>query len=443
MLLHIGLDDTDSPEGGCTTHIAARLVEHLCKIGVRFTDYPNLLRLNPNVPWKTRGNGAVCLRLHVDESKLGAVKKCVLDEVEAYSEFKCDNTNPGVVFHIGEVPQGYRSFSERVVSSIVKLDDAKKVIEDGGGEAVGFKNMRGLIGATAAIGGLIEGDYTFELLTYRSPEKYGTKRLLDDNSVWDMAAESKDTYNNVDYKFKRVLIAPHGPDPVLYGIRGETAKDVLEAGEKVKPHEPVERWVIYRSNQGTDNHLQSLVEIGTMQPMKPVKTSGTVTHSPWTITGGHVFFTIKDNTGTIDCAAYEPTGDFREDIRKLIPGDTLVAYGGVRSEEDRPTLNLEKVEIKGLAEHIQLKNPSCPKCNGSMESMGREKGYRCRYCGHRDGKLVKVPHIIERELKLGFYFPQPGAQRHLSKPSVRYGKEKHGEYTFPPLANRWWGLGEV
>jgi len=46
-------------------------------------------------------------------------------------------------------------------------------------------------------------------------------------------------------------------------------------------------------------------------------------------------------------------------------------------------------------------------------------------------------------LKLGLYFPQPGAQRHLSKPSVRYGKEKHGEYTFPPLANRWWGLADV
>ena len=57
MLLHIGLDDTDSPEGGCTTYIGARLVEELDALGVRFTDYPNLLRLNPNVPWKTRGNG--------------------------------------------------------------------------------------------------------------------------------------------------------------------------------------------------------------------------------------------------------------------------------------------------------------------------------------------------------------------------------------------------
>jgi len=437
------MDDTDSPEGGCTTHIAARLVEHLSKRGVTFTDYPNLLRLNPNVPWKTRGNGAVCLRLLVDEVKLGAVKECVLNEVECYSEFDCDNTNPGVVFQAGEVPSVYRSFSKRVVSSIVKLDEAKKIIEEGGGEAVGFKNMRGLIGATASIGGLHDGDYTFELLTYRHPDNYGTKRMLDENSVWDMDSKSKDTYNNVDHKFKRVLIAPHGPDPVLYGIRGETSEAVRQSGKKVTSLEPVERWVIYRSNQGTDNHLQSLLEINKMQPMKPVKASGIIVQEPWTITGGHVFFTLKDNTGTIDCAAYEPTGEFRDNVRKLISGDAIIAYGGVRSDTDRPTLNLEKLEIKTIADKIQLKNPSCPKCKGSMESMGKAKGFRCRHCGHRDGKLLKVPQNIERELELGLYFPQPGAQRHLSKPSVRYGKEKKGEYGFPPLANMWWGIGDL
>ncbi|MDH5495599.1 MAG: DNA-binding protein, partial [Candidatus Bathyarchaeota archaeon] len=62
VVLHIGFDDTDSPRGGCTTYIAALLVEKLQKLGATFNDYPNLIRLNPNVPWKTRGNGALCLR---------------------------------------------------------------------------------------------------------------------------------------------------------------------------------------------------------------------------------------------------------------------------------------------------------------------------------------------------------------------------------------------
>ena len=29
------------------------------------------------------------------------------------------------------------------------------------------------------------------------------------------------TFNNFDYKQNRILIAPHGPDPVFCGIRGE------------------------------------------------------------------------------------------------------------------------------------------------------------------------------------------------------------------------------
>jgi len=33
MLLHIGIDDTDSPRGGCTTYIAALLVERLLELG--------------------------------------------------------------------------------------------------------------------------------------------------------------------------------------------------------------------------------------------------------------------------------------------------------------------------------------------------------------------------------------------------------------------------
>jgi len=443
LQLHVGLDDTDSPEGGCTTHIIARLVEQLYKLGVTFTDYPNLLRLNPNVPWKTRGNGAVCLRFLIDDSQLEEVKQCILKEVKQNSKFDCDNTNPGVVFHKGDVPPIYKEFSKRVISSVVKLDDAKKVIREGLGEAVGFKNERGLIGAIAAIGGLYEGDYTFELLTYRNPDNYGTKRMLDEDSVWAMNLESGETYNNVDKKFRRVLIAPRGPDPVLFGIRGETAKVVWDAGRRVVSLEPITRWVIFRSNQGTDNHLKNLHKINELQPMTPAKASGKVSKKSWTITGGHVFFTLQDETGEIDCAAYEPTGNFRENVRMLIPEDRVTAYGGVRNDKEKPTLNLEKLEITLLAKNVQYVNPRCPTCRGSMESMGMDKGYRCRHCGYRDGKLVKVPKIFDRELEIGMFFPQPGAQRHLSKPSVRYGKEKHGDYVFQLPDEPWFGIGNL
>ncbi len=67
------------------------------------------------------------------------------------------------------------------------------------------------------------------------------------------------TFNNVDLKKSRVIITPRGPDPILFGIRGETAEIVKKAFELVKPLEPIERWVIFRSNQGTDAHLKPVL----------------------------------------------------------------------------------------------------------------------------------------------------------------------------------------
>src|SRR5437899_625536 len=62
MVLWIGVDDTDSLRGMCTTFLAAELVRDLTR-DFELIGYPRLVRLNPNIPWKTRGNAAVCLRI--------------------------------------------------------------------------------------------------------------------------------------------------------------------------------------------------------------------------------------------------------------------------------------------------------------------------------------------------------------------------------------------
>src|SRR2546426_152784 len=61
MVLWIGVDDTDSLRGMCTTFLAAELVHDLTE-DRDLIGYPRLVRLNPTIPWKTRGNGAICLR---------------------------------------------------------------------------------------------------------------------------------------------------------------------------------------------------------------------------------------------------------------------------------------------------------------------------------------------------------------------------------------------
>src|SRR5437867_6347095 len=60
MVVWIGVDDTDSLHGMCTTFLATEIVRDLTE-DFDLIGAPRLVRLNPNIPWKTRGNGAVCV----------------------------------------------------------------------------------------------------------------------------------------------------------------------------------------------------------------------------------------------------------------------------------------------------------------------------------------------------------------------------------------------
>ncbi|WP_455392385.1 hypothetical protein [[Eubacterium] cellulosolvens] len=54
------MDDTDSIKFGCTTYLVNDIISEFQDY--RVVGYPYLVRLNPNIPWKTRGNGAVCIQ---------------------------------------------------------------------------------------------------------------------------------------------------------------------------------------------------------------------------------------------------------------------------------------------------------------------------------------------------------------------------------------------
>jgi tRNA(Ile2)-agmatinylcytidine synthase len=99
--------------------------------------------------------------------------------------------------------------------------------------------------------------------------------------------------------------------------------------------------------------------------------------------------------------------------RALVPGDVIEVYGAVKKR----TLNIEKMEVVGLAERTALEAPICPSCKRRMKSAGRGQGYRCRRCGTKaEGK---VEAALPREIEQGFYEVPPCARRHLSKPLVR------------------------
>jgi tRNA(Ile2)-agmatinylcytidine synthase len=426
--MHIGLDDTDSTRKGCTTYVAALLVEKLEKLGVKFLDYPNLIRLNPNVPWKTRGNGALCLRIEYDEGLEDQIKEAAISLVEEHADLNFKGTDPGIVFLTkAEIPEEIAAFAKNAITGIVTLKEAMRLIEKFEGEALGFNTCRGIIGALAAIGETLKSDHTFELIAYRVAENCGSKRKVDEASIFKMDELTQPyTFNNVDVEKGRVIITPRGPDPILFGIRGETPQIVKKAFEIVKPLEPVEQWVIFRTNQGTDAHLKQVPALNQIKPYNSVIVKGVVSQNPRIIPLRHVIFSIKDKSGEVDCAAYEPTGALRKMAMKLAVGDSIEVYGAVRkSSQGKPlTVNLEKINILALAPKVNYQNPLCPACGRRLKSMGKNQGFRCEKCSSKFVDLEKVAVAVNRELKTGLYVTSTRSQRHLTKPIRRYRLEK-------------------
>jgi tRNA(Ile2)-agmatinylcytidine synthase len=441
--MHMGLDDTDSTNGGCTTYLAALLIEALEKFKIEFIDYPSLIRLNPNVPWKTRGNGALCLRFKYNPQFEEQIKETALTLWEESSAIAEKGTDPGIVFlKMPKVPGELEVFAKKTETSIVTLQEALALIKKFGAEASGFNSCRGIIGSLAAIGETLKGDHTYELIAYRTTQNWGSKRKVDEASIFEMDKQMEPyTFNNVDYEKHRVIITPRGPDPILFGVRGESPQIVKKASSLVKPLEPVERWVIFRSNQGTDAHLTHVNALSCLEPYSSVIAKGVVSQAPRVVPLRHVIFSIEDQTAEVDCAAYEPTGSLRKIARDLIVGDSVEVYGAVhKPTRGKPlTINLEKISILNLALKMVSENPLCPSCGKRLKSMGKNQGFRCEKCGGEYANLIKSESAVPRTIKTGLYVTSARSQRHLTKPLRRYGLEK-SNFETEPMIESWHSL---
>ena len=429
-LVQIGMDDIDSPKGRCTTHFASILVEKLNELNVEWTDYPNLIRLNPGIPYRTRGNGAVALRFLTNEpdSILPMIEKLVED----YVDDEYPNTNPGVVILSDKIPKHVQNLSNQALWRVVPIELAKRIIDTNSISHFSRGNGRGLIGALASVANTLQRDHTYEYIAYRSMKECNDSRGVDMDSVRAMDKEQGDcVFSNLDRIKDRIMIEPHGPDPVLFGVRGETSDCVIKAGRQVKSRQRVDRWMVFRSNQGTGEHLNHRVEIENLRPYMAAVVTGKVVAKPKMIEGGHSIFSIEDDSGKVDCAAYEPSGEFRETVMKLIQGDKICLHAGVRpaSRTHGLTLNLEGLEVVELAPALEVLNPVCPKCGKRMKSAGSGKGYKCVKCGYKDSEIGKIATLIARNLSKGLILPPTRAQRHLTRPLVRANKMNSGTPT--------------
>jgi len=418
-VIHIGFDDTDSRNGMCTTFLAYKIVEYLKKEHAEFLDYPYLIRFNPNIPWKTRGNGAVAIKIKTDRPD--TIKKKVVEFIKKHSAIK-EGANPGLVFYQQEkIPKQFSEFGQLALCQLISRNTAKKFASQNGLESVYLGNGQGLVGAIGAIGYSFD-DHTFELISYRNESNFGKKREVFKESVKKMQDITYPrTFNSYDEEKNRILIAPHGPDPVFFGVRGEDVDAVIKGASLVQATEKLDGYMVFRSNQGTGAHLKNELDVFNLKPFSSGIVTGRVVDEPKIQLGGHVIFSITKNGQKVKCAVYKPTG-ITQIASKLIRGDLIKVGGGVRkaSRNHQRILNVEFLEVLELQKNLKMVNPICRRCNKKMKSKGKNQGFECVKCEKTSSHktLQEIPREIEKHL----YVPVLSAHRHLTRPIQRIGK---------------------
>jgi tRNA(Ile2)-agmatinylcytidine synthase len=417
-ILHIGIDDTDSPKGMCTTFLCYEIVKFLEKQKIQFMDFPYLIRFNPNIPWKTRGNGAVRLTISTKNPK--KIKNKITQFVANYSDTK-NGANPGLVFFQNkEIPSAFQKFSKLALWKLIGRKEAKQFVSQNNIESFYLGNGQGLIGAIGAVGYEFT-DHTFELLSYRKKSQFGKKRCINLDSVKKMQSVVPETFSSYDNENKRVLITPHGPDPVFYGIRGETVKSVIQASTIVNADETLDGYMVFKSNQGTGDHLKNQLQVNDLKPFTSGFLVGTVCNKPVVQKGGHVFFSIQVQGRKISCAVYKPT-KITQIAQELIVGDKVQIGGGIRraSKNYGRVINVEFLHVLQLTKHHIFVNPTCSQCKKKMKSKGRNQGFQCIKCVNK--AISKTILEIPRKIQCKLYIPSVSAHRHLTRPYKRIKK---------------------
>jgi len=256
----LGIDDTDSRFGHCTTHLGYLIVCELARIGCAIPTYPRLVRLNPNVPFKTRGNAAVCVEF---EARSDRLREEAFEAAERLLEAEADvanGANSALIIASKDASDDlgiFRKVYQRAVNGVVGYRGVIGAISKMGIRHRLLGNGMGAVGAAASLGFLCGvDDHTYELIAYRKPENCGRPRKVNPRSVETMEDETfPHTFNSYDHESGRVLVAPTGPDPVLAGIRGDSPQTVVDAFRRINLGEEPLGHLVYATNQCTDAHL--------------------------------------------------------------------------------------------------------------------------------------------------------------------------------------------
>src|SRR2546428_4239333 len=166
-----------------------------------------------------------------------------------------------------------------------------------------------------------------------------------------------------------MIMARNSPCPILFEIRGNDPNDLPAAMRTVRAGPPA-GWLIFETNQGTDDHV---LPAPSCEPRTTVQVDRQVSGRPHTIRGGHV---IVEMDG-LDAAAYEPSKRFREIVRALRPGDSVRLVGSLRDEPR--ALHIEKLRGLSPAEESPMgSNPGLPPGRKRAKPKGSEGSFSVR-----------------------------------------------------------------
>ncbi|MGI0150821.1 MAG: TiaS agmantine-binding domain-containing protein, partial [Thermoplasmata archaeon] len=289
-------------------------------------------------------------------------------------------------------------------------------------------SRRGIVGAASAIAW--PGRHpTWELIAYRERSRWGTPRPpIAPAAVARLEARFPELFLCRDPRTRRVLIAPHTACPIRFGLRASRPDRLVRAARGLTG-EPTERWLTFRTNQGTGDHLARR-PASTLSAFRSGVVVGVVARTPEARRGGHVTFELEDRSGgPLACIAFEPTKTLPRIARSLRPGDRVLVWGGRGAD---PTFRLEGIRVIRLAPRwAPGPNPRCPTCGGGTKSRGSGRGFRCPRDHHALPPEVRGRSSPDPAPRPGWFHPTPSARRHLApRPVSGVGAG--------PGAVRWW-----
>ena len=387
----LGLDDTDSLAGGCTTAVFHALLDGLPD-HVRYDD-PRLVRLWPFAGRRTRGNAALGVELHTADvpsllahldrwwsSHIAPLKGRI--EPSTMSDRKQSPASPGMVWFEQQPPH---EFYFSAVRSNVELGDVPEPDRAWG--------EHGRIGATAALAWPAKVA-TWEAIAWRPPSTTDQPRRVDGDALeavdgWLGTFLSRDPRNGTG------LIAPRGRSPVLFGLRA-TTKAAAEEGCRhllaASGTEPASGWRVFRSNQASGDHLDEPYRL----TVERVEVHNQRKHA--------IVFTDGPSV-----KAYAEGGPVNALARWLAPGDVVLVHG----LEHEGFVHAERLKVDAWMPRAQQR-PTCATCKVRMKSMGAGQGLRCPRCKQRApdtwepvAAAPPFPSWVE---------PPASARRHLARP---------------------------